>query len=285
MTSTETNVTALAVRPVRQETALAPVAAFVPMAWSEIVQMCEQLVRTGFLPDAIKTGAQAAAIVLAGQEMGIPPMRSMRTLYIYKGKIDEYADSQLARFKAKGGRSKFVELTATRAVLWLRHPNGDEHTETFTMDDAKAAGLSGSNSNYAKVPKSMLRSRAITNGLKSLGWEDAIGSYDPSEIDSFAHAPVPHPARTTTVTVDDAEISAPVKITPSKYRADAARKARIGELLDACGITEGRQEYIAEAAGGGFPESDDECDALISELEARAAEYQRHIKSEPGQDG
>jgi hypothetical protein len=105
--------------------------------------------------------------------------------------VTERADSQLARFKSCGGRAQFKELTEARAVLVLRHPNGDEHTETFTIEDAKRAGLA-SNDNYAKHPKAMLRSRAITAGLKSIGWEGSVGIYDPDEI---ADAPTPEPVR------------------------------------------------------------------------------------------
>jgi hypothetical protein len=35
---------------------------------------------------------------------------------------------------------------------------------------------------YLKHPKAMLRSRAITAGLKSVGWEGGSGVYDPSEL-------------------------------------------------------------------------------------------------------
>jgi hypothetical protein len=97
--------------------------------------------------------------------------------------VVESADSQLARFKAAGGRSQFEVLDETKAVLHLIHPNGDKHTETFTLEDAKRAGLA-SNSNYSKFPKAMLRSRAITAGLKSVGWEGAVGAYDPDELRS-----------------------------------------------------------------------------------------------------
>lgn len=282
MTSTQANgSTALAVRTSNDDHALAPTEVVAPMSWSDIMQMGNELVRTGFLPDQVKTGAQAAAIILAAREMGIPPMKAFRTLYIYKGKIDEYADSQLARFKGKGGRSQFRELTATRAVLWLRHPNGDEHVEEFTIEDAQKAELTGSNANYKKNPKSMLRSRAITNGLKSLGWEDAVGSYDPSEIDTFAHEPVPHPGTTVTTTVKATE-----------YKPDATRKAKVEALMNDLGIVDGRGSYYREVAGGALPASNDETDAAIAELETRVAEKkarearaQSDGKDDAGADG
>ena len=146
-----------------------------------LVSMGDQLRRTGFLPSHIRDGVSFAAIVLMGRELGIGTMAACRKLQVIKGTVTERADSQLARFKSAGGRAEFKELSETRAVLLLRHPNGDQHTETFTIEDAKRAGLA-SNDNYAKHPKAMLRSRAITAGLKSIGWEGAVGIYDPDEI-------------------------------------------------------------------------------------------------------
>jgi len=159
--------------------------------FAALVRMAEMLVPTGMLPDHIKTPGQALAIILTGRELGMPPMRAIRSLQMVKGKVVENADSQLARFKTAGGRAVFRMLNEELAVLWLRHPNGDEHTEEFTMEDATAAGLTkasskGEPSMYVKHPKSMLRSRAITNGLKSIGWEGGAGAYDPDEARSFS---------------------------------------------------------------------------------------------------
>lgn len=152
-----------------------------PMSFDQLVAMGTKLQSTGFLPEHIRTGAQAAAIIMTGRELGMGVMRSLRSLAMVKGKVTEYADSQLARFKSDGGHARFLRLDDKGATLWLRHPNGDEHEETFTIDDAKAAGLTGSGM-YQKHPKAMLRSRAITAGLKSIGWEGGTGTYDPSEM-------------------------------------------------------------------------------------------------------
>lgn len=166
-------------------------AGMAPMTFEQIVQMGDALVRTGFLPEHIKNGAQAAAIILTGREMGMQPMRALRSLAMVKGKVTEYADSQLARFKADGGRATWRRLDETTAVLWLRHPNGDEHEETFTLADAERAGLTKPGRNnepsmYHKHPRAMLRSRAITAGLKSIGWEGGVGNYDPEEAIAFS---------------------------------------------------------------------------------------------------
>lgn len=186
--------TALVRRQQRHE--VAAVSAPREMSFADMMQMGNELARTGFMPEHIKNGAQAAAIILAGRELGMQPMRALRSIFMVKGKITESADSQLARFKSDGGHATFKTLDESRAVLWLRHPNGDEHTETSTMDDAKRAGLTSSGM-YTKFAKAMLRSRAITAGLKSIGWEGGAGVYDPSEMD----APEPE--------IEDAQVSEP----------------------------------------------------------------------------
>jgi len=170
------------------------------MSFADMLAMGNALVTTGFLPAAIKTGAQAAAIIATGRELGMQPMRALRSLNIVKGKVTENADSQLARFKTDGGRAVWKQLDATAAVLHLVHPNGDEHTETFTMSDAKAAGLTlpaagGERSMYDKHAKAMLRSRSITAGMKSIGWEGGSGVYDPDELPVAAPAMPRYAAR------------------------------------------------------------------------------------------
>lgn len=166
------------------------------VSMNELAVNGEHAVKTGMLPDHIKTGWQFAVIAATGHELGMQPMRAIRSLAMVKGKVVESADSQLARFKAAGGRSQFEVLDETKAVLHLVHPNGDTHTETFTIEDAKRAGLA-SNNNYSKFPKAMLRSRAITAGLKSIGWEGAVGAYDPDELKSEEF---PEPPKPVTVT-------------------------------------------------------------------------------------
>jgi hypothetical protein len=181
------------------------------VTFADLVSMGDQLARTGFLPEHIKNGPQFAAIVMTGKEMGMPPMRAIRSFYLVKGKVMEDASSQLARFKNNGGRATFDVLDETRAVLTLTHPNGDKHTETWTLEDAKKAGLL--NGMVGKFPKAMLRSRVITAGLKSLGWEGAVGTYDPSElVDTVEDAPQVQPVRTVEVLPPAKPVGPPAEI-------------------------------------------------------------------------
>lgn len=214
-------------------------------SFADLMSLGKELVPTGFLPEHVKTPAQAAAIILTGRELGMPPMRALRSLFMVKGKVTESADSQLARFKLDGGRATFQKLTDTEAVLVLRHPNGDEHTETFTMEDAKRAAAGEM---YRKFPKAMLRSRVITAGLKSIGWNGATGIYDPSELETAPRllAAVEPITASATVVREEPEPAIPADLAEGSWPAGEIRGATSMEQLEeirqrmkASGVTTG----------------------------------------------
>lgn len=227
-----------------------------------LMALAKELVTTGFLPVAIKTPAQAVAIILTGRELGLPAMQSLRSICIIQGKPELSADLQLSIFHRDGGRSKWVALDATKAALWLRHPNGDEHTETFTIEDAKRAGLAGG-VNWQKYPKAMLRSRAITAGLKSIGFEPLTGTYAPGEIggpeivspepetvvevEPEAPAPPPEPVKP----------KAPTKAEASKV-ATANTRAYVLDLLGATEEGEARANLTGYLRAAGWLDADKE---------------------------
>lgn len=151
-------------------------------SFADKLALADTLLKSGFLPKAVTTPAQALAIILTGQEMGLGPMQSLRSIGVINGRPVVAADLQLALFHRAGGVSKWVSLTDAEAKLWLKHPNGVEHTESFTMDDATRAGLVRKGGTYELYPKAMLRSRCITAGLKSAGFEATAGLYDPEEL-------------------------------------------------------------------------------------------------------
>lgn len=227
-----------------------------------LMALAKELVTTGFLPVAIKTPAQAVAIILTGRELGLPAMQSLRSICIIQGKPELSADLQLSIFHRDGGRSRWVALDATKAALWLRHPNGDEHTETFTIEDAKRAGLAGG-VNWQKYPKAMLRSRAITAGLKSIGFEPLTGTYAPGEIggpeivspepetvvgvEPETPAPPPEPAKP----------KAPAKAEASKV-ATANTRAYVLDLLGATEEGEARANLTSYLRAAGWLDADKE---------------------------
>jgi hypothetical protein len=140
------------------------------------------LAKSGYFQDA-RDMAQAVVKVLAGQELGFGPIASMTGVNIIKGKVALSANLMAASIK-KSGRYNYriVDLTETACTIRF-FENGEPLTpdSTFTMADAKRAGLAGAN--WTNFPRNMLFARALSNGAK---WHcpDLSGGplYTPDEL-------------------------------------------------------------------------------------------------------
>ena len=180
-----------------------PATATTSVDWDRELRGAEMLRRSGLAPSALKTPEAILFVILAGRDLGLSPVQSLRSIHIIQGRLELSADVQLGLFRRAGGRAEWVTLTESEAVLRLVHPDGDEHTESFSAEDARRAKLGGEN--WAKYPKAMLRSRAITAGLKSLGFDPTSGVYAPGEIDTTA---------AVVVTEDGEVVPAPSSVVP-----------------------------------------------------------------------
>jgi hypothetical protein len=153
-----------------------------PVNWESELKGAAMLVKSGLVPKDIKTPEAALFVILAGRDLGLSPVQSLRSIRPIQGKIECSADLQLALFHRDGGKSRFIRLDENGAELelhapWLSAP----HVSKFGVPEAKAAHLM-SNSNYAKYPKAMFRSRAITQGLKDIGYMLGSSLYAPGEV-------------------------------------------------------------------------------------------------------
>lgn len=175
---TETGIATIETRqmtPRRNES----VSVLTPDGFEAMMNLATTLAESGFFPK-FKTPAQSLAVILAGQEIGMPPMKSLRSFHNAEGRISLSSSTMLELFVRRGGQSKWEKSDNTQAVLWLKSPSGIEHTETWTIEDAKAAGLYPSKDNWKKYPKAMLRARCEAFGLRAIGESD--GFHDPDEF-------------------------------------------------------------------------------------------------------
>lgn len=174
-------------------TALARRAAAAPIAWEQELRGAQLLLRSGLAPASLRTPEAVLYVILAGRDLGLSPVQSLRSLHVIQGRVEVSADLQLALWRRAGGRATWETLTDTAAVLRLTHPCGDTHTESWTIEDARRAGLDGAT--WRRYPRAMLRSRAITAGLKSIGYDCyaglcALGELEaaPGELEAVAVA-------------------------------------------------------------------------------------------------
>jgi hypothetical protein len=148
---------------------------------SDITKLAGVIEQTDFVPKTLR-GKPAAitAAILAGREVGIPPMRALQHMHMVDGRPTMSAEQKRAQALAAGHHIVYLETTTERCVVKGRRAGDDEWTTvTFTMDDAKRGALAGKD-NYRKWPRRMLQARA-TGELCDLLFPDATGGLTTTE--------------------------------------------------------------------------------------------------------
>src|SRR3954470_15176805 len=146
------------------------------------LDLADQMHKSGFFPAAVKTPAQALAIMLTGREIGVPPMMALRMIHVIDGKPGMSAELMLARFKRAGGKFEWVATDARIATISMCPPGSSRWTPfTFTIEEAKAAEVTGK-ANWKKYPAAMLRARVATLAVRAVAPEVSAGFYDADEL-------------------------------------------------------------------------------------------------------
>lgn len=164
-------------------------------AWRYLSLVANVVAKTEFVPEAYR-GKPAAcmAALLYGADLGLGEMQSLQAVHVIKGKPTLSAEAMRALIIAAG--HSIDVLAYTNEVVTMcgrRGDTGKEVTVSFSMEDARTAGLASSGSNYGKYPRAMLSARC-TSELGRLQFPDVLMgvSYTPEEMDD-ERDPEPEP--------------------------------------------------------------------------------------------
>jgi hypothetical protein len=136
---------------------------------SDIVRLANTICHTAFVPKAYRDNPPAtAAAILAGRELGLPPMTSLRHVQVVEGSPSLGAEYKRARVLAAGHRLDIDEHT-TEACQVTGHRRGHKSvTVRYTIADARRAGLVKDRGAYMTRPRRMLFARASTEVVDAL---------------------------------------------------------------------------------------------------------------------
>ena len=154
--------------------------------------LATKIAGTDFAPKSLRgKPASVAAAILTGAELGLGPMKSLASIDVVEGNPTLSAELMRGLVLAAGHRLRLVELTTTRCVLSGQRAGDDEPTTvSWTMDDAKRAGLAG-RKNWQAHPREMLLARATTMLCRTM-FADVIGGLrSVEEVGDFGDGPAP----------------------------------------------------------------------------------------------
>ena len=216
---------------------------------SEMFRLSEQLCKTNFVPDAYRgKPAETLACILYGAELGLGPMQSLAQISPIKGTPSMKAELMRALVRSAGHRIETISDpdSATECVLRGTRIDGTTEVSSFSIEDAKRAGLANG-SNYKTYPKAMLLARATSQLCRSL-FADVISgiSYTPEELIS-----IDAPSQPVDV--------APIELTDGEVSANDAKR----QLVEACGGDVERAKAIWNEHGTD-PITQDTLDELLA---------------------
>ena len=158
------------------------------------IQNVSKIFRTSGMFPTVDSEAKAIVKVMAGQELGFPPVYSMMKIHMFNGHISLSADVMGSLIKRSGDHTYFIREHNQRVckLEFKQRIDGKWETlgdSTYTIEEAKQAGLSNKD-NWKKHPKNMLFARAISNGARWFCPHLISGAYTQDEVEEFTPAPV-----------------------------------------------------------------------------------------------
>lgn len=104
-----------------------------------------------------------------GAELGLQPMQAMQNIAVINGRPALWGDSVIALVKASPLCESVVEETTdTHATCRVKRRGEPEQARTFSLDDAKKAGLIGKQGPWTQYPKRMMQMRARSWALRDV---------------------------------------------------------------------------------------------------------------------
>jgi hypothetical protein len=154
------------------------------------------------VPKAYRANPGAVLLALGwADQHGLDPWTAMESMTFIQGKRTISAEMQAALADRAGFRVTPTDVSDTAATVAVVDKRTGETIgqATFTIDDAKAMGLTGKD-NWRKMPRQMLVARARTMAIRWFCPGVLVGLHDADEITD--------PVHTVTATIDTADSGA-----------------------------------------------------------------------------
>jgi hypothetical protein len=213
----------------------------------------------------IKRQEEALALMLVAQAEGRHPAIIARDYHIIQGRPALRAEAMMARFQEAGGRVEWLCLTDERAEAKFLHPQGSA-TISWDIERARKAELGGRDM-WRKYPRQMLRSRVISEGIRTVFPGAVCGVYEVEETRDIVESERPAQGVTVTTTYTD---PAPYGSQPEPPKADPAAE------LEAC-----RVKARAWCREKGLPVSEEEIDGCTTVDGLRALTKRKPLPPPP----
>lgn len=154
----------------------------VSVSFADMERLAESIANSGLF--GMKNKDQALALMAIAQAEGRHPALAARDYDIIQGRSAKKAEAMLRDFFEAGGKVEWHTLEDTKADATFSHPLGGSARITWDTDRARVAGLLTKDM-YKKYPRQMLRSRVVSEGVRTVYPAATSGMYVPEEVSDF----------------------------------------------------------------------------------------------------
>lgn len=156
-------------------------------------RFAQYIVKSGLAPSSFKTAEQVIVAIQYGAEVGFSPMQALQSIAVINGKPSMYGDAIPALILGSGlcdGTPKeWLEGEGDKMAAHCeakRKDSDDPVKRSFSVDDAKKAGLWGKAGPWTQYPKRMLQMRARAFCLRDAFADVLRGMQVREEVEDYS---------------------------------------------------------------------------------------------------
>lgn len=176
------------------------VAALVPQSLDEAFRVAQAIAGSGLAPRGLDKPEQIMVAIMAGAELGLAPFQALQSFAVVNGRPTLWGDGLMAVARAQGVQARETiegEGEGMIAHCSVTRPDtGEVVDRSFSVGDAKKAGLWNKAGPWQQYPRRMLQMRARAWALRD-GCADMLRGFQVrEEVEDFQPIRDVTPART-----------------------------------------------------------------------------------------
>ncbi|MDP1702618.1 MAG: hypothetical protein Q8L53_16900 [Aestuariivirga sp.] len=207
------------------------VRAIVPQTLDDAYRLANMIVKAGMAPGAFKTAEAVVVALLHGLEVGLPPMMALQSIAVINNRPTLWGDGAMALVRATGQLEEFEEWIDGEgenmiAYCKVKRRNEKPVTHSFSVADAKKAGLWGKQGPWLTYPRRMIAMRprswclrdVFADALKGLRIAEEVMDTDMKDVTPPPAPTVPSPPQAQ---IEQQQADEPEKVygVPDAYEA------------------------------------------------------------------
>lgn len=141
-----------------------------PQTFDQALTFCDYLAESDLVPKDFKGKPANCLIAIQwGAELGLKPLQALQNIAVINGRAGLWGDAVIALVRSSPLCEYITETDDGKtATCRVKRRGEGEEVRTFSVDDAKAAGLSGKQGPWTQYPKRMRQMRARAFALRDV---------------------------------------------------------------------------------------------------------------------